>query len=178
MKISIGDITKVNDIDVIVNAANGIGVCGRGVAGAIGQSGGQRLRDLARQEYLDHGKPFQPGEVYETDACLLKRRGVQKIYHAVVMEFPGGQTNVDVVAKALRTAVSKAIQNGMKTIVIPGLGTGIGGLDKSQVANRMARILQGFDGSIDISVIDIDAEFISLFEKSLTIIIPEKENIE
>ena len=175
MKVIVGDITKVQDIEVIVNAANGCGIMGAGVAGAINRSSSDFVQEEARE--VCRGNIREPGTVYVTGSGYLKRRGVQSVYHAVVMKFPGSPTSLDFVVAALRNTMSLAVQNGVKSIAIPGLGTGIGGLDKQQVAQRMAKILQQYEGQIDISVIDRGEEFISEFKKfAVSNITEEKTN--
>lgn len=160
LRIEVGDITKLRDVEVIVNAANGIGVMGAGVAGAIGRSGGDLLKNAARKVYQDNGRPFEAGEVYTSDAGLLKRMGVREIYHGVVMTFPGGPTSLDIVGKVCRNVISKAMMNGVKSIAFPGLGTGIGRLDRKSVAQRMVSILEPYSDSIDITLTDLDGVFI------------------
>jgi O-acetyl-ADP-ribose deacetylase len=166
LKVGVGDITKVRDVDVIVNAANGIGVMGAGVAGALAASGGDLLRDGARAYAQEHG-PFKAGKCYKTDSGLLKRLGVKEIYHAVTMEFPGRPSSIEIVTKALRSTLAEAMISGVKSIAIPGLGTGIGGLDKTQVAQRMAAIIEPYRGQMDIIVIDRSNEFIEAFRAAL-----------
>lgn len=168
LKVGVGDITKVRDIEVIVNAANGIGVMGRGVAGAIAASGGKDLESFAKEYCQKHG-PIEEGKCYKTDAGLLKRRGVKEIYHAVTMKFPGRPSSVEIVTKALRSTLAEAMISGVKSIAIPGLGTGIGGLDKTQVAHRMAAIIEPYRGQMDVVVIDRSEEFIKAFRTALKI---------
>lgn len=166
LKVGVGDITKVRDVDVIVNAANGIGVMGTGVAGAIAASGGEKFKTEVR-EYAKANGPFKEGKCYKTDAGLLKRRGVKEIYHAVTMEFPGRPSSIEIVTKALRASLAEAMMSGVKSIAIPGLGTGIGGLDKTQVAQRMAAIIEPYRGQMDIIVVDRSTEFIEAFRAAL-----------
>lgn len=166
LKVGIGDITKVRDVDVIVNAANGIGVMGKGLAGALAASGGDLLKNAAREYCKAHG-PIAAGKMYKTDSGLLKRRGVKEIWHAVTMQFPGRPSSIEVVTSALRVTLAAAIIDGVRSIAIPGLGTGIGGLDKTQVAQRMAQIIEPYRGQLDIVVVDQSKEFIEAFKKAL-----------
>tara|TARA_B100000614_G_scaffold262909_1_gene300764 strand:+ start:227075 stop:227578 length:504 start_codon:yes stop_codon:yes gene_type:complete len=159
MKAIVGDITKLNDVDVIVNAANGIGVMGAGVAGAIARSMGEKAAAAVR-DYCKENGPFEPGSCYATDAGLLKRRGIKKVYHAVTMKYPGQPSSLTVVERALKSVAMEAIIDGEQSIAIPGLGTGIGGLNPSQVANRMATVLLPYVGQLDITVVDRNEGFI------------------
>jgi O-acetyl-ADP-ribose deacetylase (regulator of RNase III) len=168
MRVIVGDITKVENVDVIVNAANGIGVMGAGVAGAIARSGGDLLKQDVKRVVEEQG-PFQRGDLYISDAGLLKRRGIKQVYHAVTMQFPGGSTTLGTIASLLTRVLETAISNGVESIAFGGLGTGIGGLLKEDVAKQMANISQSYAGRIKILVIDINKDFIDYFKNSLSI---------
>lgn len=174
MKVILGDITKVQDTDVIVNAANGIGVMGAGVAGAIARSGGDLLRENVKKVVEESG-PFDVGDLYISDAGLLKRRGVKFVYHAVTMKFPGGQTSLGTIGDLLRKVIETAISTGQKSIAFGGLGCGIGKLSKTEVAKRMAHISQDYNGKINITVVDTSEEFVKAFLENLSISV-ETEN--
>jgi len=165
MKAYIGDITKVRDVDVIVNAANGIGIMGAGLAGALARSGGKLLREEAREHCKKYG-PFPAGSCYETDPGLLKRRGIRKIYHAVTMDFPGQASSIENVVNSLQATLTRALIAGIESIAIPGLGTGIGGLDTTQVAQRMVSVLKPYRGQMQIIIIDRNKDFIEAFKKT------------
>lgn len=167
MQIGVGDITKVQNVDAIVNAANGIGVMGAGLAGALADSGGDLLRNAARAYFNEHGAT-EAGKCYKTDAGLLKRRGVKEIYHAVTMKYPGQFSSINIISMALRSVFAEAMISGIDSIAIPGLGTGIGGLDKVQVAQRMASIIESNQGQFRIVVVDRSKEFIDAFCKSIS----------
>lgn len=154
------DITKLRDVEVIVNAANGIGVMGAGVAGGIARSGGELLKKSVKEACNQKGKPFDQGDIYISDSGLMKRLGIKKVYHAVVMKYPGGPTSFDIVNKLCRSVISLAMKNEVKSIAFPGLGTGIGRLDKRIVAANMTRILESYSDSIDVTLTDLDDAFI------------------
>lgn len=177
MKVYVGDITKVENVDVIVNAANGIGVMGAGVAGAIARSGGDLLRQAVKKVVDNNGMSFQTGDLYISDAGLLKRRGVKEIYHAVTMQYPGGRTTLGTIPALLARVLETAIANKIESIAFGGLGTGIGGLDKTEVAKRMAHVSQDYAGQIKMHVVDLDAGFIESFKQNLSIPV-ETENLE
>lgn len=168
MKVGAGDITKVMEVEVIVNAANGIGVMGAGLAGALAKAGGEMLSKTAKT-HCDEFGPFNAGTCYRTDAGLLKRRGVKEIYHAVTMKFPGGMTSLQIVEDALQSVMKEAMAQGVRSIAVPGLGIGIGRLDRTVVAQRMASILELYNGLMEILVVDRNELFISDFKDSLSI---------
>lgn len=166
IRLLVGDITKLRDVEVIVNAANGIGVTGAGVAGAIGISGGEAFKKEVRNIGKKDG-PFDPGSVYESSSGMMKKMGIQSVYHAVTMKYPGTQSSIDNVVKAVRNSCKKAIKDKRKSIAFPGLGTGIGDLSKRQVAQRMATTLLEYSSNIQITVVDINEDFVFLVKEAL-----------
>lgn len=167
IEVVLGDITKIK-VDAIVNAANGIGILGHGVAGAIRRAAGLSVQDEAKEVCRKNGKPIEEGECYSTSSGFLKEdNGVRTIYHAVTMRLPGGPSSLDIVSKVTKNVLESALVDGVKSIAIPALGTGVGRLDKSSVARIMVNIAKGFSESIDIYIVDIDASFIKEVEKNI-----------
>lgn len=166
MRIVEGDITALKDVEIIVNAANGVGPMGRGVAGAIGQAGGPDLRNDVRIKCAAaHG--FEPGECYISKPGNLEANGIKAVYHAVTMKYPGSPTSTAIVEKAMRTTLETAIKNGIKTIAFPGLGTGVGALDKEVVASKMVAVAEEFSDRIDITICDHNQSFIEYVKKKV-----------
>ena len=163
--IQTGDITKIKT-EAIVNAANGIGIMGKGVAGSIRKSGGYKIQKEAREICKKNGN-INEGSFYVTGPGNLLKNGVKKIYHAVTMKYPGGLTSLNTVSNVLKNIIKDAIKNKLKSIAIPGLGTGIGRLDKSVVAAKMAQIIENYHTLIDISIVDSNEYFIEMVKKSL-----------
>lgn len=159
VRVEVGDITELADVEVIVNAANGVGPMGRGVAGAIGNAGGATLRNDVRRT-CEAARGYEPGDCYISKAGDLEANGIRNVYHAVTMKYPGSPTSTAIVEQAMRKTLDVAVANGVKSIAFPGLGTGVGALNKQQVASKMASLAQEFGGKIDITIIDIDKEFI------------------
>lgn len=164
MRVLVGDITKLKDVEVIVNAANGVGPMGGGVAGAIGEAGGPALRNDVRQ--ICTAKPYEPGDCYISIPGELSSRGILNVYHAVTMKYPGSPTSVAIVQQAMRNTLSKAVINGISSIAFPGLGTGVGELSKDKVAREMVAVANEFADSIEIVIIDTDKEFIGYVKDS------------
>jgi O-acetyl-ADP-ribose deacetylase (regulator of RNase III) len=113
-----GDIT-VQQVDVIVNAANSALVLGSGVAGAIADRGGPRIAE----ECAAHG-PIEVGEAAITGAGDLEARFV---IHAAGMP-PGGSATEESVRSSLRAALALADREGCRTLACPAIGAGVGGL--------------------------------------------------
>lgn len=155
MKAVVGDITSA-EADVIVNAANGIGPMGGGVAYAIKKAGGKIIEDEAVKVCKEQDP--QPGDVYVTTAGKLKAR---YIFHAVTMKYPAEPSSVEIVKKCLISILNKARETGVKSIVIPALATGVGGVPKKDVAQVFKEILGKIE-DIDITVMDINQDFIDM----------------
>jgi O-acetyl-ADP-ribose deacetylase (regulator of RNase III) len=167
MKIAVGDITALKNVEVIVNAANGKGPMGRGVAGAIGQAGGPGLRNAVRRICEANGG-YKEGQHYVSPPGLMITQGIQAVYHAVTMEYPGGPTSYDVVGQSMRAVLEQAIADGRKSIAFPGLGTGVGQLDAQRVAKVMVRIAESYADRINITIIDINKEFIDFAKEAVS----------
>lgn len=168
MNIILGDLTQ-QKFDCLVNAANGLGPMGAGIAGALKRAGGDVVQASAQEvcrkhSFIWHGESqmgYDAGDTYTSDPGRLKDNGVKAIVHAVTMYTPSSPTYVAVCRQALINAVASAIRQGFKSIGIPALGTGVGGLDKRQVAAMMVDALRHYDNLIEINIVDINQEFIN-----------------
>lgn len=160
MKVMVGDITRVT-ADVIVNAANGMGPMGGGVALALRSFGGTGIE----KEAIQVCKELNPheGEVYVTSAGRLN---AEYIFHAVTMKKPVQPAKIEVVRACLVSLVQKSRAMKMVSMAVPALGTGVGRLPKKQVAEVFVEILHSVQ-DIEIIIIDIDAEFVNLVNVAL-----------
>ena len=168
-----GSITELEDIDVIVSAANGVGITGNvGVAGAIRRAaGGEPYGKHVRAVAMEKTGGFDEGQVYISKAGDLEEyNGIQAVFHAVTMKYPGGPTTYEIVDKCLEKVLTMVSENGYTSVAIPGLGTGVGHLDPQIVARRTVRIAQKYTAKfpLDVLVIDIDPEFVAAAEKALS----------
>ncbi len=114
-----GDITEM-EVDAIVNPANTHLLMGGGVAGAIRRKGGEDIQREALRK-----SPINIGEAVETTAGNLKAKYV---IHAPTVRSPGGRSNPEFVRKAVRAAIRKAEELGLRSIAFPAMGAGIGGV--------------------------------------------------
>jgi O-acetyl-ADP-ribose deacetylase len=119
-----GDISE-QAVDAIVNAANSDLVLGAGVAGAIRRRGGASI-----QSECDAIGPIAVGAAAITGAGELPARYV---IHAAGMA-PGGRADEASVRSALQAAFALAEQNGCRSVAVPALGAGIGGLSLQRCA--------------------------------------------
>ena len=127
-----GDITEL-DVDAIVNPANSLLIMGGGVAGAIKRKGGAEIE----KEAVKHA-PIPVGEAIATKGYKLKAKYV---IHAPTMERPAMRIKTDNAVKATKAALKLANKMNLKTIAIPGMGTGVGGLTPEQGANAIKKAI-------------------------------------
>lgn len=122
-----GDITQL-ELDALVNAASNRLWMGGGVAGALKRVGGKEIEDEAVKK-----GPIPVGEAVVTGAGKLKAR---YIIHAAVM----GQdlkTDAEKIRQATRNSLLRGDELGIKSIVFPALGTGVGGFPLDECARIM-----------------------------------------
>jgi O-acetyl-ADP-ribose deacetylase (regulator of RNase III) len=152
-----GDITQLQDVPYICNAANGIGLMGGGVAAAIRRAGGKEIETEAIKVCKEQNP--MPGDLYVTSAGTLPFKG---IIHLVTMKEPAGATSYDIVKTCLDHLVAYCRDHGIHKVALPALGTGVGKLDKTKVAAIFKEVL-GPVQDIEFIVVDIDREFIQSF---------------
>ncbi|XP_041928990.1 poly(ADP-ribose) polymerase family member 14-related sequence 1 isoform X2 [Alosa sapidissima] len=122
LQITTGDITK-EDSDVIVNSSNDTFTLNSGVSKAILDAAGPMVMLECQQQGAQPGRAMimtQPGNL----KC-------KKILHL------HGQTKPQMIQKIVGDAISLSIQNNMRSISFPALGTGQGNVAPGLVADAM-----------------------------------------
>ena len=128
-----GSITTIQ-VDAVVNPANSFGYMGGGVAGVIKKVGGNQIEDEAVEQ-----APIQVGHAVVTTSGDLV---CKKVIHAPTMHNPSEITNAHKVLCATKAALELADEQGFKSIAMPGMGTGVGGLDKLEAARTMVKAIK------------------------------------
>ncbi|MGB7587892.1 MAG: macro domain-containing protein [Solirubrobacterales bacterium] len=125
-----GDITR-EDVDAIVNAANGRLAHGGGVAGAISRAAGPDLQRACDRLIADRGA-LGTGEAVATDAFLLP---CHKVIHAVgpIYGRHKGQ-EASLLGTAHRSAIALAADLGLRTLAFPAISCGIYGYPLEEAA--------------------------------------------
>jgi O-acetyl-ADP-ribose deacetylase (regulator of RNase III) len=125
-----GDITAAGT-EAVVNAANNEGWLGSGVAGAIRRAAGDQVEAEAVAQ-----APWPVGDAVRTGPGRLAGRGVKAILHAAAMA-PGRPASADAVGTATAAALRLAAAEGLASVALPALGTGVGGVPMEAAAQAM-----------------------------------------
>ena len=150
-------------LDGVMNAANGKGPMGKGIAGAIREIGGIQIQYDAC-DICALKKPKE-GDAYSTVSGKLFWKGIKRIIHAVTMKQPAGRTSVEICGKAFESALKLAEEEDIKNLGCTALGTGVGGLDAREVARIMLPLAQ--KSKVNVAFMDFDADFIDELQKNL-----------
>jgi len=150
------------EVDAIVNPANSMLTMRGGVAGAIKRIGGEEIEREAVKN-----APLPVGRAVVTSAGRLKARHV---IHAPTMEEPG-PTTVKKVYKAMYAALELACNMNFRSMAIPGMGTGVGGLSPDEAVEAMFKALEDWLNRgltvKHIIFIDLNEEVVQSFKKQL-----------
>ncbi|HEX2055529.1 MAG TPA: macro domain-containing protein [Nitrospiraceae bacterium] len=156
-----GSILNV-DADVIVNAANSLGIMGGGVAGVIKRAAGQEVEDEARRY-----APIAVGQAVLTSGGLTRFKG---IIHAPTMPRPAMRIAATNVGLATAAAMALADEHEFTSIALPGMGTGVGGVSHRDAAAMMMREIERYSPRCLKSVIlvDVDDAMVTAWRALLT----------
>ena len=142
-----GDITKITDVQAIVNAANNSLLGGGGVDGAIHRATGPEL--LAERRTL-HG--CETGEAKITNAYNLP---CDYVIHTVGPIWYGGRDKEEeLLAGCYYNSMKFALEHGIRKIAFPSISTGVYSfpieLAAKVAVNTVNRFLQDKSDSLDL----------------------------
>lgn len=126
-----GDILK-DDAEAIVNTVNCVGIMGRGIALQFKNAWPENFKAYeaaCKREEVQPGRMF----VYEVGQLTTPR---------YIINFPTkrhwrGKSRIEDIESGLKALVSEIRQRGIRSIAIPPLGSGLGGLDWNDVRPRI-----------------------------------------
>ncbi len=157
-----GDLTRER-ADAICNPANSLMYMGGGAAGALKRAGGEEIE----REALRHA-PVPVGKAIATTAGKLQARWV---VHAPTMERPAMRTTSEKVYLATKAVLECADAIGARSIAIPGMGTGVGGVSYRGAAKAMVKALREFAPAAkslkEIILCDFSDEMVNAWENTL-----------
>jgi O-acetyl-ADP-ribose deacetylase (regulator of RNase III) len=152
-----GDITKIS-CDAIVNPANSYGYMGGGVAGAIKRVGGIEIEKEAVSK-----SPIKIGNAVATNCGSLP---CKYVIHSPTMTRPAMRIELKNVELATRAALITGKKLNLKSIAIPGMGTGVGGVSKEKAAETIIKIVREYENHFEkIFLIDRNEEMIDSFKQ-------------
>ena len=156
------DITTLA-VDAVVNPANSLGIMGGGVAGALSRRGGPTIQREAMSL-----APIAVGAAVVTNAGQLHAK---RVIHAPTMEQPGTKVGVENVRRATRAALLAAAHHNLELIAIPGMGTGLGGVDPSDAARAIVDELRAHrqPQPSTVYLVDLDDEILFCLEEALKV---------
>lgn len=149
------------EAQVIVNAANSLGLMGGGVAGVIKRAAGADVeRDAVKEA------PIRVGRAVLTSGGKTNFKG---IVHAPTMPEPGMRIPARNVGLATTAALALADEKGFESIAIPGMGTGVGGVAHADAARAMVEALRGFSprSLTSVVLVDVDAEMVAAWRDAM-----------
>lgn len=144
IKVVTGDITR-QDVDAIVNAANQSLLGGGGVDGAIHRAAGPKLIEECRTL----------GGCATGDAKITRGYNLpaKHVIHAVGPRWRGGaHGEAELLASCYRNCFALSVENGIRTIALPAISTGIYGYpleEATKIAIRETREFLRSDSAID-----------------------------
>jgi O-acetyl-ADP-ribose deacetylase (regulator of RNase III) len=154
------DITAM-PVDAVVNPANSWGIMGGGVSAALSRKGGPTIQKEAMSL-----APIAVGAAVVTNAGQL---WAKHVIHAPTMEQPGTKVGVENVRRATRAALLAAARHGFEVIALPGMGTGLGGVDPADAARAIVDELRAHrqPKPSTVYLVDIDDEILFCLEEAL-----------
>lgn len=144
--LALGDLT-LEDVDAVVNAANGSLLGGGGVDGAIHRRGGPVIvtecRELRRMRYPD-GLPT--GEAVATTGGKLRARWV---IHTVGPRYHEHEDPAPLLASCHTQALRVADELGARTVAFPAISTGVYGYPPRKAAPVAVGAVLGADTRVE-----------------------------
>ena len=128
IKLTQGDLLKQNDVDAIVNTVNCVGVMGKGIA--------LQFKNKWPDNFAEYAKACKAGQVRPGRMFIHDSGGLVKPNY--IINFPTkdhwrGASRMEFIRDGLVDLVDQVRRLGIRSIAIPPLGCGNGGLDWAEV---------------------------------------------
>ncbi len=130
-----GDVLQA-EAEALVNTVNCVGVMGRGIALQFKHAFPANFKAYAVA--CDRGE-VQPGRMFVTETGLLS--GPRYIINFPTKRHWRGKSRMEDIDAGLTALVQEIRQRGIRSVAIPPLGSGLGGLDWAEVRPRIEAAL-------------------------------------
>ncbi len=142
-----GDILA-EESEALVNTVNCVGIMGRGIALQFKKAFPDNFKVYAAACEREEVRPGQMF-VYETDRLTNPR---------YIINFPTkrhwrGKSRIEDIESGLVSLAEEIRERGIRSVAVPPLGSGLGGLDWPQVRERIQAALEGLD---DVKIVIFD----------------------
>lgn len=129
--------------EALVNTVNTVGVMGKGIALMFKERFGENFRRYAA---ACKGKEVRTGKMFVTEVSELD--GPRWIVNFPTKQHWRGDSKLEWITEGLQDLRRFLIENKVKSIAIPPLGAGNGGLDWAEVRPQIEEALTGLDTEI------------------------------
>jgi len=134
-----GDIL-CEDVEALVNAVNCVGVMGRGLA--------RQFKQAFAQNFTAYAEACQKGEVQPGKMFVHRNGDLLRPYY--IVNFPtkrhwSRQSLIEDIDSGMKSLVGVIGEYNIRSIAIPPLGCGLGGLDWGQVKGIIEAPLKSLD---------------------------------
>ena len=139
--VKVGDITK-EDVDAVVNAANGTLMGGGGVDGAIHRAGGPEIkRECEEIRRTRHSEGLPTGHAVITTAGRMPARHV---IHTVGPVYSRSSDKSAQLAACYGNSLALAVENALRSVAFPAISTGIYGYPREEAAAVGSAAIENF----------------------------------
>lgn len=135
IRFTTGDILQA-EAEALVNTVNCVGVMGRGIALQFKHAFPANFKIYAAA--CDRGE-VQPGRMFVTETGLLA--GPRYIINFPTKRHWRGKSRMEDIEAGLAALMQELRQRGIRSVAIPPLGSGLGGLDWAEVRPRIEAAL-------------------------------------
>jgi O-acetyl-ADP-ribose deacetylase (regulator of RNase III) len=139
MEFRTGDILRA-DAEALVNTVNCVGIMGRGIALQFKNVFPNNFKAYAAA--CARGE-VQPGRMFVVETHTLD--GPKFIINFPTKRHWRGKSRMEDIESGLQALVEEIRNRGIRSIAIPALGSGLGGLDWNEVRPRIEAALRGVD---------------------------------
>src|SRR5204863_3551502 len=134
-----GDIHR-EDVEALVNTVNCVGIMGRGIA--------LQFKNAFPENFRSYAAACERHEVQPGRMLVFKTGGLTNPKY--IINFPTkrhwrGKSRIEDIEAGLKALNAEIRERGIRSIAIPPLGSGLGGLEWGEVRPRIEAALHGLD---------------------------------